>query len=81
MKLILSGVWSRTKNHFISITTNDVLQVAAVVKASAKIIAVHIEAINHCYLSRTNPENELANRAMAGKCFKPGDGEAVSLPF
>ncbi len=60
----------------ITMTAGDVTRVCRAAPQS-KVIAVHMEAINHCLLTRP----ELAHQAHAagGELVIPGDGETVAL--
>lgn len=59
----------------ITMTAADVLQVAAASKAS-KIICVHMDTVNHCYVTRP-----LLRAAVGGdgRILLPEDGETVAL--
>lgn len=61
----------------ITMTAGDVVRVCRAAP-HAQVIAVHMEAINHCLLSR----EELARQAHADgtRLMIPADGESVSLP-
>jgi L-ascorbate metabolism protein UlaG (beta-lactamase superfamily) len=60
----------------ITMTAGDVIRVCRA-SPHAQVIAVHMEAINHCLLTR----KELAQQAHAAgaRLVIPGDGEAVTL--
>ena len=62
----------------ITMTAEDV---AAVCRASsnAKVIAVHMEAINHCLVSRDDLRNHLELEGLIEQVFIPMDGETITL--
>lgn len=45
----------------------------------AKIIAVHMDTINHCQLTRSRLKDALDNAGMRKKFLIPGDGETIEL--
>ena len=62
----------------ITMTEEDVVKVCR--KApQAKIIAVHMEAINHCLLSREDLRNNLVQEELTHQVFIPMDGEIVEF--
>lgn len=61
----------------ITMTTADVLQVAEAAKPSAKIIVVHMEAINHCYLTRNELRQAIEAEGFEERCLVPEDGEEI----
>ena len=63
--------------------TMDVSDVVAVCKAApdALIVTVHMEAINHCLLSRTSLREGLVAEGIAGRVMVPADGETLELSF
>ena len=60
------------------ITAADVVTLAWTIPG-AKIVAVHMEAINHCTLSRSALEEEVRNAGVADRVFIPADGEELSF--
>ncbi|MFT3824333.1 MAG: MBL fold metallo-hydrolase [Chitinophagaceae bacterium] len=62
----------------IIMTEADVLLVCKKSKAN-KIVCVHIEAINHCYLKRPELKQAIAEAGESARCIVPADGETVSL--
>lgn len=63
----------------ITMTAADVLQVAQKLKPSAKLIVVHMEAVNHCYLTRKELIQALNEKGLSKNCFVPNDGEFISI--
>jgi L-ascorbate metabolism protein UlaG (beta-lactamase superfamily) len=62
----------------VTMNKEDVVAIAR--EASlAQIVVVHLEAWNHCPLSRAELEAELEERGMTGRVHVPGDGDSVSL--
>ena len=62
----------------ITMTEEDVVKVCR--KApQAKIIAVHMEAINHCLLSRADLLNHLEQEELSHQVFIPMDGEILEF--
>ncbi|HWQ42950.1 MAG TPA: MBL fold metallo-hydrolase [Desulfosporosinus sp.] len=62
----------------ITMTKEDVVKVCR--KAPyAKIIAVHMEAINHCLLSRAELRNHLERADLLNQVFIPIDGETLEF--
>lgn len=56
----------------------DVVEVAALAPA-ARIIAVHMEALNHCPATREDVLAEAAAHGISDRVLVPGDGERMSL--
>ncbi len=56
----------------------DVLEVCRISKAK-KIICVHMEALNHCYLKRDDLKQALKEAGEYGRCIIPADGEEIEL--
>jgi hypothetical protein len=44
-----------------------------------EVVAVHMEAINHCLLTREGLRSELAGHGLAARVAIPADGEALSF--
>lgn len=62
----------------ITMTTEDVVKVCR--KApQAKIIAVHMEALNHCLLSRATLRNHLEQEELSDQVYIPLDGETLEF--
>jgi L-ascorbate metabolism protein UlaG (beta-lactamase superfamily) len=62
----------------ITMDAADVVTLARTIPG-AKIVAVHMEAINHCTLSRSALEEEVRNAGVADRVFIPADGEELSF--
>ncbi|HEV7329451.1 MAG TPA: MBL fold metallo-hydrolase [Flavisolibacter sp.] len=63
----------------ITMGADDVLNVARSIDAGAKVMVVHMEAINHCYLTRAALKGKLSEAGLSDKCIILSDGESVSL--
>ena len=62
----------------ITMTAKDVMQVCK--KASkSKIIAVHMEAINHCLESRANLRTSLKQEGLINQVYIPMDGQSLTF--
>ena len=59
-------------------TGEDVIRVARAVP-DARVIAVHMETINHCLLSRAELAQAVAEAGLSGRVFIPADGEWIDL--
>lgn len=61
--------------------TMDSRDVAEVLRHAngAAVVAVHMEAINHCLLGREELRSSLADVGVSGRILVPGDGERVAL--
>jgi hypothetical protein len=46
---------------------------------SAQVVAVHMEAINHCLLTRDDLRQELAGAGLAARVMVPEDGEETAF--
>jgi hypothetical protein len=57
-------------------TADDVIAVANAAPA-ARIVAVHMESINHCVLRRADLAAALVREGMASRVSVPADGERV----
>ena len=67
-----------TKGDPITMTAGDVVAVAAHAP-SARVVAVHLEAINHCLESRAELHRRLRDEGLEGRVTVPEDGAAVAL--
>ena len=63
----------------ITMTIEDVLQVAKSSKTSSKIIAVHMEAINHCAMKREDLKKALQENGYVARVSVPDDGQYIQL--
>jgi L-ascorbate metabolism protein UlaG (beta-lactamase superfamily) len=63
----------------ITMTAEDVAQVCNSAP-QATVIAVHMEAINHCLLTRTGLRNSLAEQGLAERVLIPADGAVLRFP-
>lgn len=62
----------------ITMTVDDVLKVCEASYAE-KIICVHLEAVNHCYLQREVLRRAIRDAGFEGRCLVPDDGEEIIL--
>lgn len=62
----------------ITMTAADVVQVCRSAPA-AKVIAVHMETVNHCLLTRDALKGVLTKNRLMEQCLVPADGEWVAL--
>ena len=63
-------------NESIIMGTADVAKAAARMPGS-KIVAVHMDAINHCTVSRKNMRNFVKNRNLDKQVYVPDDGKTI----
>jgi L-ascorbate metabolism protein UlaG (beta-lactamase superfamily) len=63
----------------ITMTAEDVARVCHAAP-EARVIAVHMEAINHCLLTRAELADALAEQGLAGRVEIPADGENLETP-
>jgi L-ascorbate metabolism protein UlaG (beta-lactamase superfamily) len=63
----------------ITMTAEDVVRVCRALP-DARVVAVHMEAINHCLLTRGELEDELRKESLAGRVKIPADGETFEVP-
>lgn len=76
--IVNSGAARFLEGDPITMTAEDVAQVAGLAPQAA-MIAVHLEAMNHCLLTREALAAQLARQGMAGRVRIPKDGEVISL--
>lgn len=62
----------------ITMTADDVLRVAEAAP-TAKIIAVHMDTINHCLLTRAMLSQAIADAGLSDRVLVPGDGEVIAI--
>jgi L-ascorbate metabolism protein UlaG (beta-lactamase superfamily) len=62
----------------ITMTAEDVASVCRAVP-DALVVAVHMEAINHCLLIRSELAQELEGEGLAGRVEIPADGETLNI--
>jgi L-ascorbate metabolism protein UlaG (beta-lactamase superfamily) len=63
----------------ITMTADDVVAVARRAPA-ARVVAVHLEAVNHCGLTRADLHQRLHEEDLADRVTVPEDGAEVPLP-
>jgi L-ascorbate metabolism protein UlaG (beta-lactamase superfamily) len=63
----------------IVMTADDVVAVARHAPA-ARVVAVHLEAINHCFLTRADLHQRVHDEGLAERVTVPEDGAEVPLP-
>jgi hypothetical protein len=61
----------------------DVEDVALVCRAApeALVVAVHMEAVNHCVVGREDLRRGLATEGLDGRVAIPADGETLEISF
>ena len=62
----------------ITMTAQDVVQVCRA-QPGTRLVAVHLEAVNHCQLSRSELRSELSAAGLVERVLIPADGETLSL--
>ncbi|MBP1906290.1 hypothetical protein J2Z32_002939 [Paenibacillus turicensis] len=62
----------------ITMTRNDIISIAKLLPQS-KILAVHMDAINHCKLSRTELTKLVHELHLEDSILIPEDGETLSF--
>jgi L-ascorbate metabolism protein UlaG (beta-lactamase superfamily) len=62
----------------ITMTAEDVACVCRR-RAAARVVAVHMEAVNHCNLTRRDLRDALLREGLAGQVIIPEDGEVVLI--
>ncbi len=60
-------------------TTEDVVMVCCALP-DARVVAVHMEAINHCTLTRADLHQRLRDEGLVERVTVPEDGAEVPLP-
>jgi L-ascorbate metabolism protein UlaG (beta-lactamase superfamily) len=63
----------------ITMTAEDVVRTARAAP-DARMVAVHMEAINHCLLTRDGLRAELDREGLVGRVETPADGETLNVP-
>ena len=63
----------------ITMTAEDVARTARALPG-ARVVAVHMEAINHCLLTRDELRDALDREGLTGRVEIPADGETLSVP-
>lgn len=63
----------------ITMTAEDVVRVCRALP-DALVVAVHMEAINHCLLTRAGLEDELREESLVSRVKIPADGETFDVP-
>jgi len=75
--ILNAGAAQFTEGKPITMSAEDVVQVCR--HTDAPVVAVHMEAINHCLLTRDGLAQALAETDHAGQVRLPDDGETVDL--
>lgn len=63
----------------ITMSAQDVGNVCREVKKSTKIVAVHMDTINHCLLTRQGLSSYLTSQNLGDRCSIPADGDTIFL--
>ncbi len=62
----------------ITMTPNDIVKVYEK-QSNSKIIAVHMDTVNHCFVTRKDLAQELQKKGLQSKILIPIDGEVIEL--
>lgn len=76
--LVYSGAAQFPHGRSITMNEHDVTKVCHAAP-HASIVAVHMEAINHCLMTRNALSNHLAKKSLAHRVIIPQNGETVEL--
>jgi L-ascorbate metabolism protein UlaG (beta-lactamase superfamily) len=63
----------------ITMTAEDVVRVCQAAPA-ARVVAVHMEAVNHCLLTRAALAEALEEQGLSGRVEIPADGQTIETP-
>ncbi|TRY24141.1 MBL fold metallo-hydrolase [Brevibacillus sp. LEMMJ03] len=74
--VVFAGAAQFVTGDPITMTAEDVVRLAAACP-SARIVVAHMEAWNHCLLSRAELRAHLRERKLDGRVLVPEDGEAI----
>ena len=77
--LVNAGAARFLEGDPITMTAEDVARVCRAAP-EARVIAVHMEAINHCLLTRPELSQKLGEQGLSGRVEIPSDGEILELP-
>lgn len=76
MTILNTGGAQFLKGDPITMTPNDVLSVQGHMPAT-KIVAVHMDTVNHCLVKRTDLEKVIVENELEKSVYIPGDGEVI----
>ncbi len=76
--VVNAGAAQFTEGRPITMTDDDVLEVCE--HTDATVVADHMDAINHCLLTREDLRATLVDAGVADRVVIPEDGERVELP-
>jgi L-ascorbate metabolism protein UlaG (beta-lactamase superfamily) len=76
--ILNAGAAQFDTGHPITMTAEDVIKVLET-SPSTKVIAVHMDTVNHCGLSRKDLEKVLTDRKLITRTIIPKDGEVIKL--
>lgn len=62
----------------ITMTPDDIIKVQSTL-SKTKIIAVHMDTVNHCFITRIDLFNALSEKNLATKVLIPKDGEIIEI--
>ena len=77
--VVNAGAAQFLQGNPITMTAGDVVQVCRAAP-EARVIAVHMEAINHCLLTRAELVEELGEQGLTDRAEIPSDGETLEFP-
>lgn len=63
----------------VTLTKEDILQMLSACKPNATVVVVHMEAVNHCSLTRNELQQFLKTQLFTQKVFIPSDGERLEV--
>lgn len=77
--LVNAGAARFLEGDPITMTAEDVARVCRAAP-EARVIAVHMEAVNHCLLTRAGLAEALEEQGLAGSVEIPADGQTIETP-
>lgn len=76
--IVNAGAATFSQGGPVTMTADDVLQVAREL-ALAQIVVVHLEAWNHCGLTRDELKSRLEDHGLSERVHVPADGESIDV--
>jgi L-ascorbate metabolism protein UlaG (beta-lactamase superfamily) len=76
--VVNSGAAQFNQGDPITMTSTEVVKTITTLP-SAKVVAIHMDTVNHCRLSRTELKKELVAAGLLKRCSIPLDGETISF--
>lgn len=78
MIVVNAGAAQFNQGDPITMTSKDVIRVINA-QPSAIVVAVHMETVNHCLLTRSDLKNELESANLSKRSRIPNDGESIYI--